>query len=178
MDMAISVRCNNFMVEFARKFFPNGGHSMVRYAHVHFSCMQVGDRKAQVSRLLMISDLNDNKYQWSSAGRKGHTPADTRRSATKGENSMMSQSKGPLCQSCAMPLNSSQMFGTNSDGTKTDEFCAYCYQKGQFTAPHITMQEMIDKCVSIMSKQHIMPEDQARDLMIKTIPILKRWRNG
>jgi hypothetical protein len=90
----------------------------------------------------------------------------------------MNHQKGSFCQSCAMPMNNSEMFGTKSDGTKTDEFCTYCYQNGQFTTPNITMQEMIDKCVSIMSQQNIMPEDQARDLMTKTIPNLNRWKTA
>lgn len=89
---------------------------------------------------------------------------------------MKNQQKGPFCQSCAMPMSSSEMFGTNSDGTKTDEFCTYCYQEGQFTAPGITAREMIDKCVSVMVQQKIMPEGQARDLMTKTIPNLNRWK--
>ena len=89
---------------------------------------------------------------------------------------MMHQPKGPFCQSCAMPMNSPEMFGTNSDGSKTEEFCTYCFQNGKFTAPDITVQEMIDKCVSIMNQQKIMPEEQARDLMTKTIPYLNRWR--
>jgi hypothetical protein len=38
------------------------------------------------------------------------------------------------------------------------------------------MKEMIDKCVSIMGQQKIMPEDIARDTMTKTIPTLKRWK--
>ena len=89
---------------------------------------------------------------------------------------MMHQPKGPFCQSCAMPMNSPEMFGTNSDGSKTEEFCTYCFQNGKFTAPDITVQEMIDKCVSIMNQQKIMPEEQARDLMTKTIPYLNRWK--
>jgi len=91
---------------------------------------------------------------------------------------MMHQPKGPFCQSCAMPMNSTEVFGTNSDGSKTEEFCTYCFQNGKFTAPDITVQEMIDKCVSIMNQQKIMPEEQARDLMTKTIPNLNRWKTA
>jgi len=77
-----------------------------------------------------------------------------------------------------MPMNSTEVFGTNSDGSKTEEFCTYCFQNGKFTAPDITVQEMIDKCVSIMNQQKIMPEEQARDLMTKTIPNLNRWKTA
>jgi len=75
-------------------------------------------------------------------------------------------------------MNSAEMFGTNTDGSRTQEFCKYCFQNGMFTAPNITVQEMIDKCVSIMSQQKIMPEDQARELMAKTIPNLNRWKRA
>jgi hypothetical protein len=38
------------------------------------------------------------------------------------------------------------------------------------------MQAMIDKCVAVMVQMNIMPEEQARALMTKTLPTLKRWR--
>ena len=90
----------------------------------------------------------------------------------------MMQPQGPFCQSCAMPMEKSEMFGTHEDGSKSDEYCTFCFQKGTFTEPDISMQEMIDKCVAIMDQQKIMPEDQARDLMTKTIPSLKRWKTA
>lgn len=39
------------------------------------------------------------------------------------------------------------------------------------------MQEMIDKCVEIMVQKNIMPERDAKELMMNTIPNLKRWKN-
>lgn len=77
-----------------------------------------------------------------------------------------------------MPMNSSEMFGTNADGSKSEEFCTHCFQNGAFTAPNISVHEMIDQCVSIMDQQEIMPEEQARELMTKTIPYLKRWKTA
>jgi hypothetical protein len=38
------------------------------------------------------------------------------------------------------------------------------------------MQDMIDIGVSIISRQGIMPEPQAKALMIDVIPKLKRWQ--
>jgi hypothetical protein len=38
------------------------------------------------------------------------------------------------------------------------------------------MQEMIKKCIKVMVQKNIMPEGQARALMTKTIPNLKRWK--
>ena len=69
--------------------------------------------------------------------------------------------QGPFCQSCAMPMEKPEMFGTNADGSISDEYCLYCFQNGKFTQPDLSMQEMIDKCVPIMAQQKIMPEDQA-----------------
>ena len=88
----------------------------------------------------------------------------------------MMQPQGPFCQSCAMPQEKPEMFGTNTDGSKSEEYCTYCFKNGKFTEPDISMQEMIDKCVTIMGQQKIMTEDQARDLMNITIPTLKRWK--
>jgi putative zinc ribbon protein len=85
------------------------------------------------------------------------------------------QTQGPFCQSCAMPMEKPEMFGSHADGSISEDYCAYCFQKGTFTGPDISMQEMIDKCVTIMNQREIMPEGQARNLMEKTIPSLSRW---
>ncbi|HXX33979.1 MAG TPA: zinc ribbon domain-containing protein [Thermodesulfobacteriota bacterium] len=84
--------------------------------------------------------------------------------------------QGSFCQSCAMPMDKPEIFGTNANGTKAEDYCTYCFQKGKFTEPNITMQKMIDKCVEIIVQRNIMPERQARDLMMNTIPNLKRWK--
>ena len=87
------------------------------------------------------------------------------------------QAKGVFCQSCAMPLEKPDLFGTNADGTQSTEYCTYCFQNGKFTEPTITLTQMIEKCVVIMTQRKIMSEHQAKELMSKTIPMLKRWRS-
>lgn len=84
--------------------------------------------------------------------------------------------KGPFCQSCAMPMEKPELFGTNADGSKSADYCSYCFLNGKFTQPDITMQQMIDQCVKHMAEQKIMPEKQARELMTKYLPALKRWK--
>ena len=86
------------------------------------------------------------------------------------------KSQGPVCQSCAMPMDKTELSGTNKDGKRSNEYCTYCFQNGKFTAPEMTMQEMIDKCVGIMVQKNIMAEADARRLMAGTIPNLKRWK--
>lgn len=87
----------------------------------------------------------------------------------------MHMEKGPFCQSCAMPLSRPEDFGTDVNGFRVNDFCTYCYQDGAFTEPHITMAEMLDKCVSMMTLQRIMPEPEARKMLTSVVPHLKRW---
>jgi hypothetical protein len=84
--------------------------------------------------------------------------------------------KGPFCQSCAMPMDKPELFGTEANGTPAADYCTYCYQKGVFTDPGITLEQMIDKCAGLMVEQKIMPEDKARALMTKYLPQMKRWK--
>lgn len=81
------------------------------------------------------------------------------------------------CQSCAMPMgDTDEMYGTNSDGTKNDDYCKYCYTEGKFTAD-ISMEEMIEVCVPHMVAANSgMSEDLARNMMREYFPKLKRWK--
>ncbi|MGZ3902536.1 MAG: zinc ribbon domain-containing protein [Bacteroidia bacterium] len=39
-----------------------------------------------------------------------------------------------MCQSCGMPMKKDPAGGgTNADGTKTQQYCSYCYRNGKFT---------------------------------------------
>lgn len=80
-----------------------------------------------------------------------------------------------MCQSCGMPMKIDTDFGTNADGGKNEEYCTYCYQKGTYTNPGISMEQMIDACVGMMVKYGT-PEAQARQQMAALIPTLKRWK--
>ncbi len=84
--------------------------------------------------------------------------------------------KGPFCQSCGMPLERPEQFGTSAEGFRVNEYCGYCYRDGRFTEPDITVEGMIDKCVAIMVQQGVMGAEHARELMTELIPDLKRWR--
>lgn len=94
--------------------------------------------------------------------------------AGKDQHEMLPQ--GPICQSCAMPLEKAELRGTNADGSRSTEYCAYCYRDGKFADPAMTMDQMIEKCVAIMTQRKIMSAELAGPLMRKTIPSLKRWK--
>ena len=89
---------------------------------------------------------------------------------------MSEQPKGPFCQSCGMPLEKPDDFGTGADGFRINDYCHYCFDKGSFTEPNISRQAMIDRCVDMMARQGIMPQAHANVLMSDVIPKLKRWR--
>jgi hypothetical protein len=80
-----------------------------------------------------------------------------------------------ICQSCAMPMTTDEMFGTNEDGSKNEDYCTYCYQGGEFTS-EMTMEEMVEFCIEPCLKEKVFPDaDTARSEMMKMFPNLKRW---
>ena len=80
------------------------------------------------------------------------------------------------CQSCGMPMGSDDsMYGTNSDGSKSSDYCSYCYDNGAFTT-NSTMEEMIDICVPHVLSATGMSEYDARKMMLDFLPSLKRWK--
>ena len=50
-----------------------------------------------------------------------------------------------------MPLESPDLYGTNADGSKNEDYCNYCFKDGSFTSDE-TMEQMIETCVPFVSK--------------------------
>ena len=80
-----------------------------------------------------------------------------------------------ICQSCGMPMETEEMYGTNADGTKTDEYCTYCFQKGAFMSPDETMADMIETCIPFMVQGGMTQEDARREITT-LLPQLNRWK--
>jgi len=80
-----------------------------------------------------------------------------------------------LCQSCGMPMKKDPLSGgTNVDGSKSAEYCSYCFQDGAFCSPEITTaQEMQTFCIGKLKRQG-MPGFMAW-LLTRNIPKLRRW---
>ena len=77
-----------------------------------------------------------------------------------------------------MPLeeDKAELYGTNADESKSEDYCIYCYQDGCFTSD-MDMNQMIEACVPHMVKANeTMTEEIARDLMKSFFPTLKRWQ--
>ena len=83
-----------------------------------------------------------------------------------------------FCQSCAMPLEKPEDFGTERDGSKNVDYCQYCYKDGAFTSEE-TMEGMIEACVPFTLEAGVFPTaEAARAAMMETFPKLKRWANN
>lgn len=79
-----------------------------------------------------------------------------------------------FCQSCAMPLTSDDMLGTNADGSKNADYCQYCYQNGAYTSD-LTMEQMIDFCAPHMAAPGSgLTAEEAKARMQGFFPQLKR----
>lgn len=81
-----------------------------------------------------------------------------------------------LCQSCGMPMTE-DLYGTNQDGSKNNEYCKYCYVNGAFPNPNETLEGMINTCVPFMVEQG-MSEGEARAQLDALLPQLKRWKQN
>jgi hypothetical protein len=84
-----------------------------------------------------------------------------------------------FCQSCGMPMGATdEMCGTKVDGSKSEDYCKYCYDNGAFTSD-CSMNEMIEFCVPHMATAESgMSEADARKTMQEFFPTLKRWKTA
>jgi radical SAM superfamily enzyme len=79
-----------------------------------------------------------------------------------------------FCQSCSMPLDNPELLGTEKDGSKSHEYCKYCYQNGSFINPNMSLKEMTSLVINQMEKRNI--DSKIIDMAVSSLPNLKRWR--
>lgn len=85
-----------------------------------------------------------------------------------------------FCQSCGMPMQTADQFGTNKDGSLNQEYCCYCYKDGAFVQD-CTMDEMIEHCIKYLDEFNgasntNFSKEEAMAEMKKHFLTLKRWR--
>jgi hypothetical protein len=78
-----------------------------------------------------------------------------------------------------MPMGKTdEMYGTNADGSKSEDYCKYCFENGAFTQ-NCTMDEMIEFCIPHMTSANSgMNEVEARKMMTGFFPTLQRWKQN
>jgi len=86
------------------------------------------------------------------------------------------------CQSCGMPLrfDVEEYLGTNTDGSRSDEFCFYCLKDGHYTVD-VSMPEMVDIWVKYAKEYNgysgtSYTPQTLRTVLNKRLPTLNRWR--
>ncbi|MDR2541748.1 MAG: zinc ribbon domain-containing protein [Candidatus Peribacteria bacterium] len=80
-----------------------------------------------------------------------------------------------ICQSCSMPLEKEEDYGTNADGSKNEDYCVYCYKDGAFIDNIDSVEEYIEMNVPF-AQQAGMTKEQMRTHCEKVFPTLKRWK--
>ena len=78
------------------------------------------------------------------------------------------------CQSCYMPMDTEEKFGTKVDGSQSEDYCVYCYQKGAFTTSQ-TLEQAVEVNIPWW-KSEDKSDDVARARIMEVFPNLKRWR--
>ena len=79
------------------------------------------------------------------------------------------------CQSCGMPLGDG-FFGTEKNGSETQEYCKFCYQDGEYVQPDLTVDDMIQMSINNMTTAQGMSQEESERLAQEYIPNLKRWK--
>jgi len=76
-----------------------------------------------------------------------------------------------------MPLSKDPLGGgSNADGSCTSEYCSHCYERGAFTQPSITVEEMKTLVEGKLRSMHL-PGFLARRFA-RDVPTLRRWRKA
>lgn len=81
------------------------------------------------------------------------------------------------CQSCGMMFTEPDQHGYEADGTETEDFCRWCYDKGAYTY-ETTMEEMIEDCAPHMAQNMDWSVDECASLLGAILPTLRRWRKS
>lgn len=79
-----------------------------------------------------------------------------------------------ICQSCGFPF-SPEFRGTNRDQSKNNQFCKGCFEDGEFTNPHLTINEL-ERSLYERAKEHNEISLEEACEVAKTLPDLKRWK--
>jgi len=82
-----------------------------------------------------------------------------------------------ICQSCGMPMKKDPSGGgTDKSGAKNPKFCSFCYQKGKFTQPDLTVEQMQKFCI-VKMKEMGMPKFVGW-ILTRGLPKLDRWKKS
>lgn len=80
----------------------------------------------------------------------------------------------PCCQSCGLPLGKETDYGAEADGTKSEEYCTWCYPDGAFTGEE-SLDAFIEHNAPYVAEGVGISRDEAVSYLAVVLPTLKRW---
>jgi hypothetical protein len=81
-----------------------------------------------------------------------------------------------FCQSCGMPMDMDpERGGTEADGSKSGNYCSYCYADGAFRGDLTSPAEMVTLVKGKLKEMGMGPI--RRWFYTMNIPRLERWKN-
>jgi hypothetical protein len=81
-----------------------------------------------------------------------------------------------FCQSCGMPIDQDPgKGGSNADGSKTQQYCSYCYKDGKFNDNFTRSSEMVVFVKGKLKEMGYGP--LKRWFYTSHISQLERWKN-
>ena len=80
----------------------------------------------------------------------------------------------PCCQSCGLPLDKETDYGAEADGTKSEEYCTWCYLDGSFTGEE-SLDAFIEHSAPYMARAAGISEGEAVSYLAVVLPTLGRW---
>lgn len=78
------------------------------------------------------------------------------------------------CQSCSLPLDEG-FYGTEADGSFSEDYCRFCYAAGEFTEKDLTKETVMARQLDFMIRKLKIPEEKSKEFCMAVIPNLKRW---
>jgi len=84
--------------------------------------------------------------------------------------------KEVYCQSCGTLVHGPNDYGTEIDRTKSQDYCKYCYQRGEFTQKMMTRDQMMKRCAGFIYARGKVTRDEADKRASVLLPTLKRWK--
>jgi len=81
-----------------------------------------------------------------------------------------------FCQSCGMDMvKFNEAYGTNADGSLSEDYCQHCYSGGEFTSD-ITMDAMVAQWAPYLIQENpLLTEEDAVRQIEPLLSGLKRW---
>ena len=84
--------------------------------------------------------------------------------------------KEVYCQSCGTLMHGSNDYGTEIDRSKSQDYCKYCYQRGEFTQKLLTKDQMLKRCAGLIyARMKVSKEESLKQAQV-LVPTLKRWK--